>query len=123
MSIELIIYLIFGGTLGVLSRLFITRKNNLKLQLKGDNFSTVNFISSFMTGIYIALDISSKKIILFFSIGFLGCFSTFSSFIFYLFTLLKEQKYMQFLKFYFFSLINSFLLVFVGFFVIKIIFK
>ena len=123
MRLESVIYLLSGGTLGVLLRLIIVEKFDYKFGLTINNISTVNLISGFLVGIYIALNITSNNILLFFLIGFLGCFSTFSSFIFHLFILLKEQKYSQFIQHYIEILIYSTLIVCLGYFTTKIIFN
>ena len=119
MNFELIIYLILGGSFGVLFRLFIIRivSNYFKFSL--NSILTVNLTASLLAGIYIALDISSYKIFLIFSIGFLGCFSTFTSFIFHLYTLIQERKYLHFLQYYTKTLIYSFLLVWIGYVITK----
>ena len=123
MRFDLIIYLIFGGTLGVLARLLIMRKVQYKLGFYVDNILMVNLISSFLTGIYIALNISNYKIFLSLSTGFLGCLSTFSSFVLHLFLLIKKRKYIKFFFYYSSTLIFSSLLVFLGYFITKIIFN
>ena len=123
MRLESVIYLLSGGTLGVLLRLIIVKKIDYKFGLTINNISTVNLISGFLVGIYIALNITSNNILLFFLIGFLGCFSTFSSFIFHLFILLKEQKYSQFIQHYIEIIIYSTLIVCLGYFTTKIIFN
>ncbi|MBK17068.1 MAG: chromosome condensation protein CrcB [Prochlorococcus sp. SP3034] len=120
MKFELLIYLVLGGTLGVLLRSFII-KNYYNIGLTIDNVSIVNLISSLLMGVYIALDISGNKISLFFLIGFLGCFSTFSSFIFNLFKLLKEKKYILFVQHYIEIIFYSSLMVFIGYLTTKII--
>jgi len=121
LSFESIIYLILGGSFGVLCRLFILRKGSNIFGLRLEKFLVVNLISSLLVGIYMALNISSYRICLMFSVGFLGCFSTFSSFIFHLFTLIKEQRYHQFFKYYINALICSFLLFVMGYFITKVI--
>ena len=123
MRFDLIIYLIFGGTLGVLLRLLVMRKVEYKFGFRVDNVLMVNLIASFLTGIYIALDIRNYKIFLFLSVGFLGCLSTFSSFILHLFLLIKKRKYIKFLYYYSGTLIFSFVLVFIGYFITKTIFN
>tara|TARA_Y100001968_G_scaffold321566_1_gene356221 strand:+ start:4100 stop:4468 length:369 start_codon:yes stop_codon:yes gene_type:complete len=120
LKFELLIYLVLGGTLGVLLRSFII-KNYYNIGLTIDNVSIVNLISSLLMGVYIALDISGNKISLFFLIGFLGCFSTFSSFIFNLFKLLKEKKYILFVQHYIEIIFYSSLMVFIGYLTTKII--
>ena len=122
MDLELLIYLLLGGTFGVLLRSFFLKRSDYKIGLTIDNVSIVNLISSFLMGGYLALDISSTKISLFFLIGFLGCFSTFSSFIFNLFRLLKEKKYILFVQHYIEILFYSSLLVLIGYLTTKIIF-
>ena len=123
MRLESVIYLLSGGTLGVLLRLIIVKKFDYQFGLTINNISKVNLISGFFVGIYIALNITSNNILLFFLIGFLGCFSTFSSFIFHLFILLKEQKYSQFIQHYIEIIIYSTLMVCLGYFTTKIIFN
>ena len=123
MIIESFFYLLIGGTLGVLLRLFLIGKINFTIGLSLNNISIINIISSFFAGIYIALNFSNKSINLFFLTGFLGCFSTFSSFITYLFSLLKEEKYKQFLNYYVEVVIYSILLFSIGYFSTKNIFN
>jgi len=118
-----IFYLISGGTLGVLLRLYLIRKMHFKLGLALNNTSIINIISSFLVGIYIAFDFTGKNTSLFFLTGFLGCFSTFSSFIIHLFTLVKQEKYKQFLNYYIEVIIYSILLFSVGYFSTQHIFN
>tara|TARA_B100000902_G_C26897930_1_gene710665 strand:+ start:64 stop:453 length:390 start_codon:yes stop_codon:yes gene_type:complete len=112
-------YLIIGGTLGVLLRLFLIRKIHFTLGLTLNNTSIVNIISSFLAGIYMAFNLTNENTNLFFSVGFLGCFSTFSSFIIRLFTLIKEEKYKKFLSCYVEVLFYSSLLFGLGYFSTK----
>ena len=121
MSYELIIYLILGGSFGVLCRFFIVRKGNNIFGLSIENPLIVNLISSLLVGVYMAINISSYRIALILSVGYLGCFSTFSSFIFHLFKLIKEQRYLQFFKYYTKTLICSFLLFLMGYSITKVI--
>ncbi len=121
MRFNSLIYLLLGGTIGVLSRLFVLKKYENKVGLTINNIAKVNLISSFLAGIYIALNIDNHSIFLFFSIGFLGCFSTLSSFIFYLFSLLKEKKYIKFITHYTEVIFYSILLFCIGHFTTKII--
>ena len=65
-----------------------------------NNVSLINIISSFLVGIFIALNISNDLLYLFFIIGFLGCFSTFSSFIYQLFKYLQEGHFVNFIYHY-----------------------
>ena len=73
--------LLLGSTFGLKLRLFI--QNNLKINLGFDiqNTSIVNFLSSFLLGILVALNFINNDILVLFYSGFLGCFSTVSSFI------------------------------------------
>ena len=123
MLFESFFYLIIGGTLGVLLRLYLVRKIYFKLGLALNKISIINIISSFLVGIYLALDFTNNNISLFFLTGFLGCFSTFSSFIIHLFTLIKEEKYKQFLNYYIEVLIYSILLFSLGYSITQKIFN
>ncbi len=99
------------------------RKVEYKFGFRVDNVLMVNLIASFLTGIYIALNINNYKIVLFLTTGFLGCFSTFSSFILHLFLLIKKRKYIKFFLYYLRTLIFSMSLVFIGYSLTKIIFN
>ena len=94
MDIESISIVLFGSTFGLILRIFI--QNNLKINIGFNiqNTSIVNFISSFILGILVALDFINNKILLLFYVGFLGCFSTFSSFVYQLFVLFQKRKFM-----------------------------
>jgi len=58
------------------------------------NTSIVNFLSSFLLGILVALNFLNNEILVLIYSGFLGCFSTFSSFIYQLFILYKKRKFL-----------------------------
>jgi len=79
--------ILLGTTLGLILRIFI--QNNFKKRIGFDiqNTSIVNFLSSFLLGILVALNFINNEILVLFYIAFLGCFSTFSSFIYQLFDL------------------------------------
>ena len=82
----------------------------------------VNVLASLFLGIFVALSPTNKNLILLFSIGFLGCFSTFSSFIYKLFNLIQKRKYINLLIYYIEVLVLSFLFFWFGYF-ITVIFK
>ena len=83
------------------------------------NTSVVNFISSFVLGILVALDFSNKNLLLLFYLGFLGCFSTFSSFIYQLFNLFMEGKFQRLFFHYIEVVLFSFLFFYLGYFIIQ----
>jgi len=84
--------ILLGSTFGLILRIFI--QNNFKKSIGFDiqNTSIVNFFSSFILGILVALNFINNEILVLFYSGFLGCFSTFSSFIYQLFILFKKEK-------------------------------
>ena len=77
----------------------------------------VNVLASLFLGIFVGLNITNKNLILFFSVGFLGCLSTFSSFIYQLFNLIQERKYLKSLLYYTEVLVLSFLFFCLGYFI------
>jgi len=119
--LQLLIYLLLGGTLGVFSRLFVLKRFKDTVGITINNVAKVNLISSFLAGIYIALNVNNHNIFVFFLIGYLGCFSTLSSFIVHLFLLLKEKKYIQFISHYIEVISYSILLSYIGHFTTKVI--
>ena len=113
MDFSSIFILLLGSTFGLILRILI--QNNFKKTIGFDiqNISIVNFLSSFLLGILVALNFNNKEILVLFYSGFLGCFSTFSSFIYQLFKLFKKRKFLRlffhyieviFLSFFFFYL-------------------
>ena len=92
-------------------------KKNIGFNIK--NTSIVNFISSFVLGILVALNFSNKNLLLLFYLGFLGCFSTFSSFIYQLFNLYMEGKFQRLFFHYIEVVFFSFLFFYLGYFIIK----
>ena len=121
MQFESIICLILGGSLGVLLRLYILKKINFQIGLSIDNIAIINIISAFLTGIFISFNYNNKLFYMFFSIGFLGCFSSFSSFIYKLFSLIEAQRYVHFIKYYIENIIYTIILFSIGYYFIKIV--
>jgi len=109
---------LLGSTFGLILRIFI--QNNFKKSLGFDiqNTSIVNFLSSFVLGILVALNFINNKILVLFYSGFLGCFSTFSSFIYQLFELFKKRKFVRLFFHYIEVIIFSFLFFYLGYFLI-----
>jgi len=83
------------------------------------NTSIVNFLSSFLLGILVALNFINNKILVLFYSGFLGCFSTFSSFIYQLFELFINRKFLRLFFHYIEVVIFSFLFFYLGYFLIQ----
>ena len=109
------IFILFGCTFGLITRIFIQK--NLKINIGFDiqNTSIVNFLSSFFLGILVAFDFVNNKILFLFYTGFLGCFSTFSSFIYQLFILLQKRKLFRLFFHYFEVIIISFFCFYLGY--------
>ena len=95
MDFSSISIILLGSTFGLILRIFI--QNNFKKSIGFDiqNTSIVNFLSSFLLGILVALNFINNEILMLFYSGFLGCFSTFSSFIYQLFELFKKGKFLK----------------------------
>jgi len=112
---------LLGSTFGLILRIFI--QNNFKIRIGFDiqNTSIINFIASFLLGILVALNFINQNILLLFYTGFLGCFSTFSSFIYQLFILFRKRKYLSLFFHYIEVIVFSFLLFYLGYFLIKVI--
>jgi len=111
--------ILLGSTFGLILRIFI--QNNFKKSLGFDiqNTSIVNFLSSFVLGILVALNFMNNEILVLFYSGFLGCFSTFSSFIYQLFILFKKRKFLRLFFHYIEVIIFSFLFFYLGYFFIQ----
>ena len=121
MDINSIIFTLFGSTLGLILRVFIQDNLKINIGFNIQNTAIVNFIASFFLGILVASNIKENILILFFYIGFLGCFSTFSSFIYQLFVLFQKRKYMLLFFHYLEVIIFSFICFYFGYFLIQII--
>ena len=111
--------ILLGSTFGLILRIII--QNNFKKTIGFDiqNNSIVNFIASFFLGILVALNFINNDILLLFYSGFLGSFSTFSSFIYQLFILFKKRKFLRLFFHYIEVIVFSFLLFYLGYFLIK----
>ncbi|MBO6971426.1 MAG: CrcB family protein [Prochlorococcus marinus CUG1431] len=123
MDFRSIAFILCGSTFGLILRLFI--QNNLKINLGFDiqNTSIVNFIASFFLGILVALNFIHNDLLFLFYIGFLGCFSTFSSFIYQLFILFKKKKFLRLVLHYIEVIVISFILFYLGYFLISVFIK
>ena len=113
--------ILIGSSFGLRLRIFI--QNNFKKNIGFDiqNISIINFLSSFLLGILVALNFINNEILVLFYSGFLGCFSTFSSFIYQLFILFKKRKFLRLFFHYIEVIILSFLFFYLGYFVIQVL--
>jgi len=111
--------ILLGSTFGLILRIFI--QNNFKERIGFDiqNTSIVNFLSSFLLGILVALNFINNELLVLFYSGFLGCFSTFSSFIYQLFDLFMKRKFLRLFFHYIQVIIFSFLFFYLGYFLIQ----
>ena len=111
--------ILIGSTFGLKLRILI--QNNFKKSIGFDiqNTSIVNFLSSFLLGILVALNFIDNEILVLFYSSFLGCFSTFSSFIYQLFILLKKRQFLRLFFHYVEVIIFSFLFFYLGYFFIQ----
>ena len=119
MDFSSIVILLLGSTFGLILRISI--QNNFKKSIGFDiqNTSIVNFLSSFLLGILVALNFINNEILVLFYSGFLGCFSTFSSFIYQLFDLFQKRKFLRLFFHYIEVIFFSFLFFYLGYFLIK----
>ena len=119
MNFIAITIILLGSTFGLILRIFI--QNNFKKSIGFDiqNTSIVNFLSSFLLGILVALNFINNEILVLFYSGFLGCFSTFSSFIYQLFDLFQKRQFLILFFHYIEVIIFSFLFFYLGYFLIQ----
>tara|TARA_Y100000589_G_C26933481_1_gene539330 strand:+ start:206 stop:580 length:375 start_codon:yes stop_codon:yes gene_type:complete len=104
-----ILFISFGAILGANARFLIL--GNLKnFNLKKDiPILVINTLASFCLGLFLSVIdkfgsfVYSYQLVLFFSVGFLGSFSTFSSFIYDLLDLCVELKFYRGLKLFIIS--------------------
>ena len=99
----------FGAILGANARFLILAKiKNLNIK-KNLPVLVINSFASFCLGLFLSIlervgsFIYSYQLVLFFSVGFLGSFSTFSSFIYDLVELCNELKFYRGLKLFIIS--------------------
>ena len=111
--------ILIGSTIGLSLRIFIQNNFKKNIGFNIQNTSIVNFISSFILGILVALNFSNNNLLSLLYVSFLGCFSTFSSFIYELFTLLMKGKFERLFFHYIEVMFFSFLFFYLGYFVIK----
>ena len=117
MELDEVIHILAGSTFGLILRMFIKYISGRQKIIYFNTILIVNVLSSLILGFIVALNINNKNFIIFFSAGFLGCFSTFSSFIYQLFNLIKERKYLSLFLYYVEVLVLSFLFFCIGHFI------
>ena len=123
MDFSSIAIILFGSTFGLILRIFIQNNFKKNIGFNIQNTSIVNFLSSFLLGILIALDFINNEILVLFYSGFLGCFSTFSSFINQLFDLFKKRKFLRLFSHYNVVIIFSVLFFYLGYLLIQFFLK
>ncbi len=117
MELDGVIHIVVGSTFGLVVRMFIKYISGREKVFSSNNILIVNILASLFLGMFLGSNITNKNLILFFSVGFLGCLSTFSSFIYQLFKLIQERKYLSLLIYYTEVLILSFLFFCLGYFI------
>ena len=115
MELDGIIHILVGSTFGLIVRIFIKHISGKEKFFSSNNILIVNVLSSLFLGIFLGFNITDTNLILFFSVGFLGCLSTFSSFIYQLFNLIQERKYLSMILYYTEVLVLSFLFFCLGY--------
>ena len=119
MDFSSISIILLGSTFGLILRIFIQKNFKKNIGFDIQNTSIVNFLSSFLLGILVALNFINNKILVLFYSGFLGRFSTFSAFIYQLFILFKKRKFLRLFFHYIEVIIFSFLFFYLGYFLIQ----
>ena len=117
MELDGVIHILVGSTLGLMIRMFIKYIFRREKVFSSNNILIVNVLATLFLGIFVGLNITNKNLVLFFSVGFLGCLSTFSSFIYQLFNLIKERKYLSLLLYYTEISVLSFLSFCLGYYI------
>ena len=121
MDFSSIIIILLGSTFGLTLRICIQNNFKKSIGFNIQNTSIVNFLSSFLLGILVALNFINNEILVLFYGGFLGCFSTFSSFIYQLFILFKKRKFLRLFFHYIEVILLSFICFYLGYCLLKII--
>ena len=121
MELDGVIHILVGSTFGLIVRMFIKYISGKEKVFFSNNILIVNVLASLFLGIFVGLNITNKNLVLFFSVGFLGCLSTFSSFIYQLFNLIKARKYLSLLLYYTQVLVLSFLFFSLGYYITSIL--
>ena len=115
MDLDNVFYILIGSTFGIILRLYIRYIFKTNKLFYFNEYLIVNVLSSLFLGFFIALSLNNENIILFFTVGFLGCFSTFSSFIYQLFNLIQKKEFLTLLIYYLEVLMLSFLFFSLGY--------
>tara|TARA_Y100000991_G_C21952977_1_gene340654 strand:- start:809 stop:1180 length:372 start_codon:yes stop_codon:yes gene_type:complete len=121
LDLDSFVYVLVGSTLGLILRFFIKYNIRKWKVFFLYNSLIVNVLASLFLGIFIALNLTNKNLLLFFFVGFLGCLSTFSSFIYELFNLIQKRKYLGAFFYYVEVLALSFLFFLLGYIVTLLI--
>ena len=117
MELDGFIYILAGSTFGLIVRMFTKYISGKEKVFFSNNILIVNVLASLFLGIFVGLNITNKNLILFFSVGFLGCLSTFSSFIYQLFNLIQKRKYLSLIIYYAQVIGLSFIFFSLGYFI------
>ncbi|MDC3170767.1 CrcB family protein [Prochlorococcus sp. AH-716-E13] len=117
MELDGVIYILAGSTFGLIVRMFIKDISKKRKLYFFNNVLISNILAALFLGIFVALNITNKNLVLFYSVGFLGCLSTFSSFIYQLFNLIQKRKYLSLLINYVEFLVLPFSFFCLGYFV------
>ena len=112
-----VIHILAGSTFGLIIRMFVKYIFGREKVFSSNDILIVNVLATLFLGIFVGLNITNKNLVLFFSVGFLGCLSTFSSFIYQLFSLIKARKYLSFFLYYTEVLVLSLLFFCLGYYI------
>ena len=117
MKLDSVVHILAGSTFGLIIRMFVKYIIGREKVFSYNTILIVNVLATLFLGIFVGLNITNKNLVLFFSVGFLGCLSTFSSFIYQLFNLIREKKYLILLIYYAEVIVLSFLFFCLGYFI------
>ena len=117
MKLDSVVHILAGSTFGLIIRMFVRYIIGREKVFSYNTILIVNVLATLFLGIFLGLNITNKNLVLFFSVGFLGCLSTFSSFIYQLFNLIKARKYLSLLLYYSEVLVLSFLFFCLGYYI------